>query len=353
MGCIGDVELKEIRSRRYGLVILPLYGPVNRTIVALGFELMPATATRPAGTAPTAQMIVPGVVAMALVGSLVAVSRTLVDAPLFAAQAVRYSVAGVLLYAVARSAGVPIVRPRGAEWLWLGGIAAAGLVLFNVAVVRGVAEAEPAAIAVAVACVPIVLGIVGPLLEHRAPRSRTLLAALVVTAGSIVVEGAGRTNVIGVVWATLVLACEAAFTLLAVPVLPRHGSWGTSVHSVWMGAVMFVALSVFTEGTAAVTRRSAADWAATAYLVAVTVLAFVLWYSTVATLGAGRAGLLTGVAPISAAVIGIALGTRAPSLLVWLGLVVVTSGLAVGLRPGAGARLPLVAAASAPRPPRR
>jgi drug/metabolite transporter (DMT)-like permease len=296
---------------------------------------MPTAETRSIGTVLAKQRIAAGVIAMTFVGSLVAVSRTLVDAPLFAAQAVRYSVAGILLVAAARLAGVPVVRPRGAEWLWLAGIAATGLVLFNIAVVRGVAQAEPAAIAVAVACVPIVLGIVGPLLEHRAPRRRTLLAALVVTSGSIVVEGAGRTNVIGVAWAILVLACEAAFTLLAVPVLPRHGSWGTSVHSVWMGAVMFVALSIFTEGTAGVTKLTAADWEATAYLVAVTVLAFVLWYSAVATLGAGRAGLLTGIAPISAAIIGIALGTRTPSPLVWLGIVIVIAGLAVGLRPGA------------------
>ena len=33
---IGDVELKEIRSSTYGLIILRLNGPVNRTILTLG-----------------------------------------------------------------------------------------------------------------------------------------------------------------------------------------------------------------------------------------------------------------------------------------------------------------------------
>jgi drug/metabolite transporter (DMT)-like permease len=220
--------------------------------------------------------------------------------------------------------------------LWLAGIAGTGLVLFNIAVVRGVAQAEPAVIAVAVACVPILLGVLGPFLEKRAPRGRVVAAALVVTAGSVLVEGTGRTNAAGVAWAALVLACEAGFTLLAVPVLSRHGAWGVSVHSVWMGAAMFVVLSVPTEGTAAVTRLSAADWEATAYLSAVTVLAFVLWYSAVANLGAGRAGLLTGIAPVSAALIGIALGTNAPGPFVWVGMVVVISGLAIGItRPAA------------------
>ena len=69
--------------------------------------------------------------------------------------------AAALLLLLSRVAGVDIVRPRGGEWLWLGGIAATGLVLFNVAVVRGVGHAEPAVIAVAVACVPVVIGLLG------------------------------------------------------------------------------------------------------------------------------------------------------------------------------------------------
>jgi hypothetical protein len=50
--------------------------------------------------------------------------------------------------------------------------------------VRGVAHAQPAAIAVAVACAPVVLGIAGPLLEHRAPRPQVIAATFVVTGAS-------------------------------------------------------------------------------------------------------------------------------------------------------------------------
>jgi hypothetical protein len=32
-------------------------------------------------------------------------------------------------------------------------------------------------------------------------------------------------------WAVVVFGCEAAFTLLAIPVLGRHGPWGVSVHT--------------------------------------------------------------------------------------------------------------------------
>ncbi|HEX6443717.1 MAG TPA: DMT family transporter [Streptosporangiales bacterium] len=276
----------------------------------------------------------PGAVGMALVGSSVAVSHTLVDAPLLTAQALRYALAAVLLVALARRVGVRIVSPRGTEWLWLGGVAATGLVLFNVAVVRGVAHAEPAVVAVAVACAPVLLGVVGPLLQRQSPRGRIVLAAAVVTSGAVLVEGVGRTDATGIAWAALALGCEASFTLLAVPVLGRHGGWGVSVHSVWLGATMFVVLASVVEGPAAVTRLDAADLAATAYLaVFVTVAAFLLWYTSVAALGPGRVGLLMGIAPVSAALVGIATGSRAPGALVWAGMAVVLAGLVVGLRP--------------------
>lgn len=275
---------------------------------------------------------------MALVGSLVAASRVLVDAPLYTAQALRYGIAAILLVALARRLRVRIVRPRGTEWLWLTGVSATGLVLFNVAVVRGVGHAEPAVIAVAVACAPVLLGVIGPLLQRQSPRWRILLAAVTVTAGAVLVEGVGRTDATGVAWAAVALGCEAGFTLLAVPVLVRHGAWGVSVHSVWIAATMLVVLAVTVDGPAAVMRLSPGQLTATAYLVLVTVVAFLLWYSTVARLGPGPVGLLMGIAPVSAALTGIVTGSRTPHLLVWVGVAVVLAGQALGLRPSARRR---------------
>ncbi|MFE5561472.1 DMT family transporter [Streptomyces sp. NPDC056544] len=304
----------------------------------------PAGSAFPAGSTALRDLV-PGIVGMALVGSSVTVSRALVDAPLFATQAVRYAAAALLLCALARVARVPIHRPRGREWLWLAGIAATGLVLFNVAVVRGVAHAEPAVIAVAVASVPILLGLLGPVLEGRRPSRRVLLAAPVVVAGAVLVEGTGRTDAAGVAWAALALGCEAAFTLLAVPVLRRHGAWGVSVHAVWLGALMLAGLTVVFEGPAALSSLGRAQWAATGYLaVMVTAVAFLLWYRTVAAVGAGRAGLLAGIAPLAAAGAGILTGSGVPGPAVWLGLLVVIVGLGAGLRPDRAPR-------STPTPP--
>ncbi len=274
-----------------------------------------------------------GAMAMVCVGGSVAVSSVLARAPMFTAEAVRYALACLLLVALARMAGRRLSLPRGLEWLWLSGIAVTGLVVFNIALVEGSRHAEPAVLGVAVACVPSLLAMIGPLLEGSRPRPYLVAAALVVTGGAALVQGLGRADAIGIGWAAVVFGCEAGFTLLALPVLRRHGPWGVSVHATWLAAVIFAGLGALREGPAATLRLTGPDWLAVGYLaVAVTAAAFVMWYSSVRRLGASRAGLLTGVAPVAAAATGVLLGAPAPRPLVWAGIAVVAVGLTLGFR---------------------
>ena len=278
--------------------------------------------------------VLAGATGMAFVGGSVAVSGLLGGAPLATVQALRYAVACLLLLGYARLRGIRIPAPRGREWGWLLGICVTGLVLFNVALVHGARHAEPAVFGVAVACVPLLLATVGPLLEGRGPRPRVLAGAVVVTTGAALVEGLGRSDGAGLAWALVVFGCEAAFTLLAVPVLGRHGPVGVSVHTTWLAAVIFGALGLVHDGPTAVLRLRTDDLLAGAYLaIAVTAVAFVLWYGCVEHIGAGRAGLLTGVAPACAALTGIALDGPVPHAPVWLGMITVAAGLTLGLRP--------------------
>ncbi|BCY06811.1 DMT family transporter [Actinoplanes sp. L3-i22] len=288
--------------------------------------------------------ILAGAAGMVFVGGSVAVSGHLADAPNLTVQSLRYAVACLLLITWARRRRTPVRRPRGPEWLWLLGVTLAGLLVFNIALVHGARHAEPAVLGVAVACVPILLAVGGPGLSGQAPGRRVLLAAAVVTLGAILVEGLGRADAAGVLWAVVTFVCEALFTLLAVPVLGRHGPLGVSVHATWMAAVLFGVLGLAIEGPAAALRLHADDVLAGAYLaVAVTAVAFLLWYTCVTRLGPGRAGLLTGVAPISAALTGMALGGPAPDPLVWLGIAVVAAGLALGLTTRTPAPEPVLA----------
>lgn len=272
-----------------------------------------------------------GALGMTFVGGSVAVSGALAGAPLHTAQALRYGIACLLLLAWVRFTGRPLRRPRGTDWLWLIGVTVSGLVLFNVALVYGSRHAEPAALAVAVACVPLALAVAGPMLDGRRVRARVVTAAVVVSVGAVAVEGLGRADAVGLLWAVVVFACEAGFTLLAVPVLPTHGAAGVSVHTTWMAAATFGVLALATEGWSAAGAFDSGEVLAIGYLaVCVTALAFVLWYTCVRRLGAGRAGLLTGVAPVAAAVIGIPVTGAVPGAAVWAGIGLIACGLALG-----------------------
>lgn len=277
--------------------------------------------------------IASGAGAMVCVGGSVAVSGVLVSAPFYSAEGARYVVACALLIGFARLTRRRLVLPCGAEWLWLCGVACTGLLAFNVALVQGSRHAEPAVLGVAVASVPSLLAVLGPLIEGTRPRPRAVGAAVVVTAGAGLVQGLGRTDAVGVGYAIVVFGSECAFTLLAVPVLGRHGPVGVSVHATWLAGVMFTAIGLVREGPAALAHLDVREWLATGYLaVAVTAVAFVLWYTCVGRIGASRAGLLTGVAPVAAGMAGVLLGGPAPQPLVWTGIAVVALGLAIGLR---------------------
>jgi drug/metabolite transporter (DMT)-like permease len=269
---------------------------------------------------------------MAMVGGCVAVSGVLTTAPFFTAEATRYAAACAILVGLARLTGRPVRLPRGTEWLWLCGVASSGLVIFNVALVEGARHAEPAVLGVAVACAPPLLAVAGPLLEGTRPRTQAVIAAVIVTGGAVLVQGVGRADAIGLGYAAVVCVTEALFTLLAIPVLGRHGPWGVSAHTTWIAAVMLAVLGAAREGPDAFARLNAHDWLATGYLAVVTVAAFIMWYSCVGRIGAARAGLLAGVAPVAAALSGVLLGHPAPRPLVWAGMAVVGAGLAAGLR---------------------
>lgn len=272
------------------------------------------------------------VVAMLAVGTGITVSAELVDYPVFGAQAVRYAAAAAILVAAVSLLRRPIPRPRGSDWLWLLGVAGTGLVLFNVAVIRSVEHAEPAAVAILISAVPLILLIGESFRLRRRPPPQLLAGVVLVVVGAALVQGGGRTSVEGLAWAFLALLCEAAFTLLAVPVLGRLGAAGVSVHTCWMGALMFGVLALGIDGTGAITSMHTGSIVALAYLAVVqTAVAFSLWYSAVSILGAAVAGLFVGLMPVGAAVSGLVPGLTTVTPAVIGGSVLVGLGIAVGL----------------------
>jgi drug/metabolite transporter (DMT)-like permease len=159
---------------------------------------------------------------MLVLGASVAVSGLLLEYPFFTSQAVRYALATVVLALVARSRGLARPALTLRDLLLLVALAQTGLVGFNFALLRALQESEPAAVGVVVACAPLALAVVGPLARQQVPSGRVILAALIVTVGAAIVRGSGApTSLTGLVYALLALAGEVAFSLLAVPLLPR------------------------------------------------------------------------------------------------------------------------------------
>jgi drug/metabolite transporter (DMT)-like permease len=282
---------------------------------------------------PTLRGSLLAALALALVGSLVAAADIVEGYPLSTGQALRYALAGAVLLLIARGR---LPRLDRHEAIGMIALAATGLVLFNLFVIEGVRETDPATVGVIVGCVPVVLAIAGPLLERRPVSGRVVVAAVVVAAGAAGVQWAGGgVTAAGLLLALGALGCEAAFSLLAVPHLKRLGALAVSTYACLFAVPMLAVWSLLAEGPA-LPLPEAGQAAAIAYLgVAVTVLGFVSWYSAVGILGVERAGLFSGVLPVSALVFSAALGVAEFTPERLAAVAVVALGVTFGVRRGA------------------
>ena len=272
--------------------------------------------------------------AMFSVGTLAAISAVINRYPLYGGQALRYSLAALILLAEARRMGLGFVRPARRELLLLLALATTGLVVFNVCVIQASRHASATLVGTVIGTVPVILALVGPLLAGSRPSGRVLLAALVVVAGATIATGLGGGSLAGLLYAIGALVCEACFSLLAMPLLPRLGPIRVSAYSQVIAVPMLMVLGAVADGTGMLRAPSAAEAAALLYLsTVVSAGAFFLWYDALPRLGADRAGLFAGVLPLGAIVTSVMLGLGAPTAAELGGAAVVIAGLAVGLAP--------------------
>jgi len=283
------------------------------------------------------------------VGSSLALLEAIDDYPAAGGQAVRYALAAVLLAIVVRGRGVP--RPTARQLGLLALLAATGLAGFNLLVIAAERSMDPASVGVVVATVPIVLAIAAPLQERRRVRPRVLLAAAIVALGAAAVQGVGgEVTVAGMAAALGALLGEAAFSLLAAPLLPSLGALGVSAWCTALAVPQLLIYGIVVDGPGGVLRVPELDEAMVLlYLGAViTAGCFVLWYTGVRLLGVERAGLLTGAMPAGALLTGAVLGLSELSPGRLAGVLAVAGGIAVGMR-AARVRAP-GARATAPQP---
>lgn len=281
---------------------------------------------------PTVSGVAAGAAAMVLVGSSAAVLVVIAGYPIFGGQALRYAAAAAILLLVQRLRRLAHLRLCGGEVARLILLATTGLAGFNVCYVQAVRHADPSSVGAIIGGVPIVLAVLDPILQRRRPNPRTLAAAAVVTIGVAITQGFGGGSPLGLLWASGALAGEVAFSLLAVPVLPRLGALRLSAYASALAVPVLLLAGVAADGTGALRLPTATELAALAYLAAVvTALAFVLWYAAVHRLGADRAGLCAGLAPASTVAATWLLGTGHPTPADIVGSLLVGVGVAAGL----------------------
>jgi drug/metabolite transporter (DMT)-like permease len=278
--------------------------------------------------------------AMAAVGSSFAALDGLHRYPVAGGQALRYTAGAILLAGLARGR---IARPSRRELGRLVLLAATGLVAFNVLVLAAESSMDPGSVGVVVATVPVLLALAGPLQAGRGPDRRLVAAAAIVASGAVAVQGlGGDVTGAGLAAALGALACEAAFSLLAAPLLATLGPVTVSTWAAGLAVPMLVALALVTDGPAhAFAVPTAGEALRLGWLaLVVTAIAFVLWYSAVRSLGVERAGLFSGALPVSALLCAAALGESALTPARLAGVLAVAAGIAAGLRVGGGARTP-------------
>jgi len=279
--------------------------------------------------------ILQGALAMSVLGASTAVSARLTAYPVLGGQALRYALAAAVFAIIVQRRDLPRIRPNGREWLQLILLSATGLILFNIFVLAALRHSDAATLGSVVACSPLVLAIAGPMVAKTGRRLRSkvaLGAAGLVVAGSAMVQGFGHGTAVGLLFAVLVLVCEALFSLLAVPLLPKFGELRVSTLVTPIAVPVLLIAGLAADGTAMLRVPSLAEAAALLYLaLPLTVFAFLLWYRALNGLGPQRAGLLIGAVPVSACAASAALGVGTPGIAQLAGVAVVVVGIVSGL----------------------
>jgi len=283
-----------------------------------------SSSTAPAASAATA---------MLLVGTSTAVSATIADYPVLSGQALRYALAAAILLTVVRHQRLPRAGLTPRDFLLLAALAATGLAGFNIFLVEATRHASPAMIGTIVGAIPIVLALVGPLAQRRRPAARIVGAGVVVTLGAAVATGLGGGSLHGALLSIGALVGEVAFSLLALPLLPKLGPLRVAAYPAALSVPLLLAASIALDGTNSLRLPAPSEAAAFGYLGAVvTATAFFLWYDALRRLGADRAGLFAGLVPIGALLTSVTLGLGEAGPADIAGALLVAAGVGIGLR---------------------
>lgn len=264
------------------------------------------------------------------VGSSVAASSLLTQYPVMSGQALRYAMGTGVLAIIARRR-LPRLRRR--EIPRLIALAGTGLAGFNIFLVYALRNTDPGTVGAIIGGVPVVLALAGPLRARRRPSKRMVLAAVAVSVGAATMQWTGAlSSPQGLVLAIGAMLCEAAFSLLALPLLRTLGPLGLSTYVSFTGACLMFLGALIQDGANAVTIPTVKEIGALIYLaIVVTAGAFFMWYSSLERIATETAGLFAGIVPIVALLTSLFVGTTLATTGRVVGALIVGVGVIFGV----------------------
>jgi drug/metabolite transporter (DMT)-like permease len=237
----------------------------------------------------------------------------------FEFNAIRFTIAGVLVILVARRYGRD--RPARADWPRLAVLAALGITVYQVAFIEGLALTRAGNASLIMGTGTIYTALLSHLRGHERVRGRDAVGILMSTFGLVSVVlgsgaevgfGAGLKGDLLMLFATI---CWSAYTVGNKLMVDRYGSVSATAWTMAIGAVPLILL-----GAPEVLRHDLATvppaaWGAIAYSsVGALVVAFFIWYRGVEKIGSTRTAVYSNFQPVIVLLIAWPLLHETPTL---------------------------------------
>ena len=277
---------------------------------------------------------------MILVGTSVILGKRIVEhLPVALTAALRFLISVVVLLPMTRASGRIVPRLARGEWSSLVLQAFCGVFLFNLLILEGVRRTSMISVGLITSALPAAIAIGGWLLLRERLRLRLWLSVGLAITGIAVVNASSTTrdsdaSAIGNLLVIGAVMAEALFSVLAKRLSGRLTPTQMSFWVNLIGLVLFLPLAVPLALSFGWSTVPNAIWILLAvYAVSSGVVSFVLWYAGQARVPVSVAGLFTGFAPLTTAVLAIGLLGERPTIGVAFGAVALFGSLAVATWP--------------------
>ncbi|MGG2091794.1 DMT family transporter [Bacillus sp. S13(2024)] len=269
------------------------------------------------------------ILAMVIVGSSVVAGKLIVQSfPVFVASELRFLVATLILIPLLiKFEGIPSISKRDFFILFLQALF--GVFLFNIFMLYGLKLTTAIEGGIITSIIPAVTGGIAFLLLKEKLTKNIGIGIMLAILGTLAINvfgsssnvARGSSHVLGNLLIFGAVIGEALFIILGKLVAQQVSSLAISTIVSAFGAVLFLPFSLYEGSRFHFEKVSISEWGLIFYFgIVVTVIAFILMYQGVSKVPASKAGVLTGVLPISSIILSILILGEEISLFHFVGI---------------------------------